>query len=196
MPLVPLKPLPWCWSSEGVSLSKTMCVSLRGTAWSTTQYPLIFAARCYGESSSWHWNSGGWPVWGWDSSLLRYSSQIFIHQRGCGTSLVHAPPLLPVRMDVVSLISPLSYFHSTQFLMFWVMVVLYFGCNFDVFVQWDRLHLLMLLSWLEVYNFLLNLFITFRFCSYLLKFHQGSWKLFSESTEFHFSASQVWMIAI
>ena len=32
MPLVPIKLLPWCWSSEEVSLSKSMC-GLRGTSW-------------------------------------------------------------------------------------------------------------------------------------------------------------------
>ena len=30
MPLVPLNLLPWCWSSEGVSLSKSMCGFFKG----------------------------------------------------------------------------------------------------------------------------------------------------------------------
>ena len=45
-----------------------------------TQSPLGFAARSYGDLSSWHWNPGlGGLVWGWDSLLSRYPSRIFIH---------------------------------------------------------------------------------------------------------------------
>ena len=45
-----------------------------------TQSPLIFAARNYADLSSWHWNPElGALVWGWDSLLLRYPSQIFIY---------------------------------------------------------------------------------------------------------------------
>ena len=44
------------------------------------QPSLVFTARSYGDLSSCHWNPGlGGLVWGWDSSLLRYPSQIFIH---------------------------------------------------------------------------------------------------------------------
>ena len=40
-----------------------------------TQSPLVFAARSYGDLSSWHWNPWlGVLVWGWDSSLPRYLS--------------------------------------------------------------------------------------------------------------------------
>ena len=38
IPLVPFKLLPWCWSSEVVSLSKCMCGSLRGTAWGPNSF--------------------------------------------------------------------------------------------------------------------------------------------------------------
>ena len=47
---------------------------------SLTQSPLGFAARSYGYLSSWHWNPGQRGlVWGWDSLLLRYPSQIFMY---------------------------------------------------------------------------------------------------------------------
>ena len=45
-----------------------------------TQSLLGFAGRSCGDLSSWHWNPGLWGlVWGWDSLLLRYPSQIFLH---------------------------------------------------------------------------------------------------------------------
>ena len=81
MPLVPFKLLPWCWSSEGVNLSKSVCGFFKRNCLGLqrfhppTQLPLVFAARRYGDSSSWHWNPGlGGLVWGWDSSFLRYPS--------------------------------------------------------------------------------------------------------------------------
>ena len=57
MPLVPFRLLPCCWSSEGVSLSKSI-----------------------------HWNSGlGVLVSCWDSLLLRCPSRILCTTCGCGT---------------------------------------------------------------------------------------------------------------
>ena len=38
MPLVPFKLLPQCWSSEGLSLSKFVCRSLRVTAWDSRSF--------------------------------------------------------------------------------------------------------------------------------------------------------------
>ena len=77
---------PQCWSSEGVSLSKSMCGFFKGNCMELqkslplTQCPMVFAARSCGYLSSWHWNSGlGGLVWGWDSLLPRDSSWIFIH---------------------------------------------------------------------------------------------------------------------
>ena len=41
---------------------------------------LVFTARSCGDLSSWHWNPElGSLVWGLDSLLLRYPSQIFIY---------------------------------------------------------------------------------------------------------------------
>ena len=75
-----------CWSSEGVSLSKSIigffmgnCLGLKGLLPLTTSL-LVFAARRCGDLSYWHWKPGlGGLVWGWDSLLPRYPSQIFIH---------------------------------------------------------------------------------------------------------------------
>ena len=84
--LVPFKLLPWCWSSERVNLSKSMCGFSKGNCLGfqqlllLTQSPLVFAARSRRDLSSWHWNTGlGILVWSWDSSFPRYPSQIFIH---------------------------------------------------------------------------------------------------------------------
>ena len=86
MPLVPFKLLPHCWNSEQVSLSKSLreflkrnCLGLQQFL-PPTQSPLMFAARSYGDFSSWHWNlelSG--LVWGWDPLLLRSPSRTFTH---------------------------------------------------------------------------------------------------------------------
>ena len=64
-----------------MSMINSTC-GLKRTAWdsSTNTIPTGFAARCLGDLFSWHWNPGlGGLGWGWDSSLLRYPSQIFIH---------------------------------------------------------------------------------------------------------------------
>ena len=64
MPLVPFKLLPWCWSSEGVNLSKSVCGFFKRNCLELpkflppTQSLLVFAARNYGNLSSWHWNPG------------------------------------------------------------------------------------------------------------------------------------------
>ena len=82
-----------------------------------TQSPLLFAARSCADLPSWHWNLGlRGLVWVWDSSILRYPSQIFIHM-GVGPARAMSAPLLPDWKDVVSSILWLSDFHSTQFLM-------------------------------------------------------------------------------
>ena len=80
-PCMPFKLLPRCWSSEGVSVRKSVrgflkrnCLGLQKCL-PPTQSPLILAATSYGGLSSWHWNPGlGGLVWGWDSSLWRYPS--------------------------------------------------------------------------------------------------------------------------
>ena len=86
MLLVPLKMLPWHWSSEEVSLNKSVCGFFKGNCLGLhkflppTQSLMVFAARSYGDLPSWHWNPGLWGLlWGWDSLLLRYPSPNFIH---------------------------------------------------------------------------------------------------------------------
>ena len=79
MPLVLFKVLPWCWSQEGVSLSKSMCGPPKRRRLGIPQFlppaqpPLVFTVRSYGDLPSWHWNPGlGGLVRGWDPSLPRY----------------------------------------------------------------------------------------------------------------------------
>ena len=86
MPLVTFRLLHWCWSLHGVNMNKFVCVFLERNCLRLqkflplTQSLLGFATRSNGDLSSWHWNPGlGGLMWGWDSSLLRYPFQIFIH---------------------------------------------------------------------------------------------------------------------
>ena len=64
MPLVPFKLLPQCWSSEEVNLSKSMCEFFKGNCLElqkfplSTQFPLVFTARRYGNLSLWHGSPG------------------------------------------------------------------------------------------------------------------------------------------
>ena len=88
MPLVPFELVSWCWSSDEVSLSNFMCGFFKRNCLGLQKFlPLIqtllvFTARSYGDLSSWHWNPGlGSLVWGWDSLLPTYPSQIFIHHK-------------------------------------------------------------------------------------------------------------------
>ena len=81
MSLVSFEQLPQYWSSEGVNLSEFMCGFFKRNCMGLqkflplTQSLLVFAARSYGDLSSWHWIPGlGGLVWAWDSSFLRYHS--------------------------------------------------------------------------------------------------------------------------
>ena len=62
MPLLPFKLLTQCWSSEVISLSKSICGFFKGNCLGfqkfilPTQSPPDFAARSYGDLSFWHWN--------------------------------------------------------------------------------------------------------------------------------------------
>ena len=85
------------------------CVdSLRGTAWDSnflplTQSLLVFAAKSYGDLSSWHWNlepSVGQGLLAPETSLLN----ICPPHVDVEPSLSMTAPHLPVCMDVVSLI--------------------------------------------------------------------------------------------
>ena len=86
MPLAPITQLPQCWSSEGVSLSKSLWGFFKRNCFGLQQFLpptkslLIFAARSFEDLSSWHWNPGlGGLVRGYDSLLLRNPSRAFIH---------------------------------------------------------------------------------------------------------------------
>ena len=110
--LLIFKLLPQCWSSWGVSLCRSVCRPLRGTAWDSRslclfqpQSLLIFIVRIYGDFSCWHWNPGlGVLVWGWDlhfsevTSAAEKSLQFSSVTCGCGTTCFVSQPLLPVLM--------------------------------------------------------------------------------------------------
>ena len=111
MPLVPFKLLPLCWSSEGVSLSKSVHGFFKGNCLKIqqflllTQCPLVFAARSYEDL----YPGIGILVWGacvWRGPLASVISPLNFYLPyvdvgpACSTSL----PLLPVWMDVISLI--------------------------------------------------------------------------------------------
>ena len=78
MLLVLFKFLPWCWSSEGLNLSESVfklfkrnCLGLQKFLLLTQSSP-GFAARNYGDLSSWHLSPGlGGLVWSWNTSFLR-----------------------------------------------------------------------------------------------------------------------------
>ena len=138
--------VPQCWSSEGVSLGKSMCEFFKGNCLglqkfhSLAQYPLGFTVRNYGDLSSWHWNPGLRSlVWSWDSSLLRHPSQIFIHHTGMQDH--------PFRISAPSTsLHGCGFFSSVvvrstplNFCQFRVVVVLQFSCDFDVVVRGSEL---------------------------------------------------------
>ena len=107
LPLVPFKLLLWCWSSQGVSLSNTVCGFFKRNSLGLqkflvpTAFLLVFAARSYGDLPSWHWNPGlGGPVVGLgitpEISLLNFYSP----HVDMGPVHSASPPLIPVWMDV------------------------------------------------------------------------------------------------
>ena len=102
-----------------------------------TQSWLGFAARSYGDLSSWHWNlepSVGQGLLAPETSLLN----ICPPHVDVGPAHSVSPPLRPFRMNVVSLIPQLSDSIQVNFWWFWVMVVLQFSCNFDVVGQGNK----------------------------------------------------------
>ena len=158
MPLVPFKLLPQCWSSASVSLSKSVCGFFKRNCLGLqqflplTQSPLVFAARSCGDLSSWHWNPGlAGLVCGWDSSLARYPSQIFIHH-----TCVLDQPILHLHPFYQSGWMWFLEFFSCQtsielyFWWFWAMIVPYFSCNFAVVLQRGKPCLPTPPSWPEV----------------------------------------------
>ena len=88
MPLVLSKLLPWCWSSEGVNPSKSMCGSFKKNCLEPqqfpplTQSPLVFAVRRYGTYLP---GTGtlGFGIW----CGLRYPLWFLSTTHGCATSL-------------------------------------------------------------------------------------------------------------
>ena len=111
MPLVPFKLLLQCWSSEGVSLSKFMCGFCKRNYlglqkfFLQTQFPLLLQAEIMGTYFLALEPWAGQPGMGLEFltpkiSLLKfYPSQVVV-----GPAHTASPPLLPVWMDVVSLI--------------------------------------------------------------------------------------------
>ena len=158
VPLVPFKLLPWCWSSEGVTLSRWVhvCIPqeelLRTLAVSSTDsIPTGFHSQKLWGLILLALNPGvRGLVWGWDSSLPRYPSQIFIHY----TWMWDQPILCPGPSYRSGWMWFLQ-FHSCQtsiqlnFWCSWVIAVLYFSCNFDVVVQRGEPCLPMPPSWLD-----------------------------------------------
>ena len=103
MSLVCFKLLPWCRSSEGVSLRKSVCGFFKGKCLELqnflplTQSILVIASRGYGDLSSWHWNPGLGSWWrtgthhSWD-----IPPEFLFTTCGCGTSLFcdYIPPTI------------------------------------------------------------------------------------------------------
>ena len=123
-PLVPFKLLPWCWSSEGVSLSVCVWVlekKLLGTpeVSSTDSFPTAFySQKLWGLTflSLEPWAGGpgvGQGLLGPEIFLLNF----YLPQVGVGPPHSMPASLPPVWMDVVSLIPQLSDFHSARLLM-------------------------------------------------------------------------------
>ena len=159
MPLVPFKLLPWCWSSEGVSLRrchvgffKRICLELQKFL-PPTQSPLDFCSQ-----KLWGLHLPGTGTLGWGPgvmlgllttkiSLLNFYPPCI----GWLTSPFHvcAPP---------SCLNGCGFFNSVvvrlsvqlNFWWFWVMVVLYFSHNLDVVVWGGEPCLSVPPSWLEV----------------------------------------------
>ena len=125
MPLVPFMLLPWCWSSEGVTLNRWVCVwilweELFGApeVSSTDSIPAGFCSqKLLGLTFL------ALEPWGREPGvrlelLIPEISLLNFHppHRHEGTAHSASLPLLPVWMDVVALIPQLSNFHSTKFL--------------------------------------------------------------------------------
>ena len=145
IPLVPFQLLLLCWSPKGVSLSPKCVGPLRGDSWDS------YSFFCHPKP---HWflqpelmgtylpGSGtlAWVVWcGAGSFVPKVSFLIFIHHT-CVWDHVFcismSLPLLPIWMNVISLISWLSDFHTAQFsdnsgwYLFCSRVVIFFcGCS-------------------------------------------------------------------
>ena len=103
MPLVPFKLLPWCWSWEGVSLSKFVCSFFKRNCLALQKFlPPTQSPQDFCSQKLWGPNFLAlepWVrdlVWSWDSLFLIYPSWNSSATCGCGTSLFHvsAPPTI------------------------------------------------------------------------------------------------------
>ena len=147
------------------------CVgSLRGAAWDSISFfhqpnpqwfmpPEVVGTYFPGTATL------GWGAWCGAGTLCSHDTppKFVSTTHGWGTAHPMFAPLLPVWMDVGSLIPLLSdsannWQIQLSFWRFWVMV-LYLSCNFDVVVWRGEPRLSIPPSWLEVNFILLSFFI-------------------------------------
>ena len=128
----------WVWVSSHVG-------SLRGTPHrllgilevsSIDSIPTALATRIYGDLSFWHWKPVLWNlIWGCDSLLPRYPTQIFSHHTWIWDQpFPHLCPSYQSGWMWFLLFCSCQTSIQLDFWWFWVMVVLYFSYNFDVAV--------------------------------------------------------------
>ena len=141
----------WVWVGESVfAFFKRNCLGLQQFL-PLNQSCLIFVARSCRNLSSWHYNPGlGSLVWVWDSLPMRYPSQIFVYHTWVKDLLIrHLCP--SYQSGWVWFLPFCSCQTSIQlnFLLFWVIVILYFSCTFKV-VVWGGKPCVPMPSWPEV----------------------------------------------
>ena len=166
MSLVPAKLLPLHWSSEGVSLSRSVCRAFRRNCLHSRivclpqpRPPLVFTVRSYGMGTclphTGTLSFGAWCGAGHlyrDPLLARYPSQFLSPTHGCGTSpfCIFTPP---TSLDVVSslissVIVGLPFSSVSDGSEWW----LFCSCYFDVVMQGGKPCLHMLPSCPEVHS--------------------------------------------
>ena len=109
MPLVPFQVLPRSWIPAGVYLSEfeVHCGPFKRSLLRILQClplpqpPLVFAARSYGDLSSWHWTLG-WVVGSGARILHSQGIPPNFYLPHVNVGLLIPPPLLPVWIDVAS----------------------------------------------------------------------------------------------
>lgn len=101
--------LPQCWSSEKMSLSKSMCwpvkrncLGFQQFCFLQYQFLLVFTTRSFGKLLSWHWNPGtGVLMWGWDphfsweASVAEIFLPVSVHCSLIWEQYSTSPPLRP-----------------------------------------------------------------------------------------------------
>ena len=110
LPLVPFKLLPLCWTSEGMSLSKSVHGFFKRHCFGVQQFLSHLGSFPTGFYSQKLWAlillelelwAGGVPIVGLGPVAPRYPSPFLSTTGGCGTSLLHVSSL-PTSLDVVS----------------------------------------------------------------------------------------------